>query len=57
MLQAVIVPGTLALAQEALARHPGAALIAGGTVIMPEFNSGTDRFDTLVSLRKAGLAE
>lgn len=57
MLQAVIVPGTLALAQEALARHPGAALIAGGTVIMPEFNSGTDSFDTLVSLRKAGLSE
>jgi CO/xanthine dehydrogenase FAD-binding subunit len=57
MLQAVIVPGSLALAQEALSRHPGAALIAGGTVVMPVFNYGTDSFDTLVSLRKAGLSE
>jgi CO/xanthine dehydrogenase FAD-binding subunit len=56
MLQAVIVPGSLSLAQEALARHPGAALMAGGTVIMPVLNYGTDSFDTLVSLRKAGLS-
>ena len=56
MLQAVIVPGSLALAQEALARHPGAALMAGGTVVMPVLNYGTDSFDTLVSLRKAGLS-
>ncbi|HEV2897989.1 MAG TPA: FAD binding domain-containing protein [Pseudaminobacter sp.] len=56
MLQAVIVPGSLALAQEALAKHPGAALMAGGTVVMPVLNYGTDSFDTLVSLRKAGLS-
>ncbi|NGO52187.1 FAD binding domain-containing protein [Allomesorhizobium camelthorni] len=56
MLQAVIVPGSLALAQEALARHPGAVLMAGGTVVMPVLNYGTDSFDTLVSLRKAGLS-
>ncbi|WP_394889408.1 FAD binding domain-containing protein [Mesorhizobium sp. AaZ16] len=56
MLQAVIVPGSLPLAQEALARHPGAALMAGGTVVMPVLNYGTDSFDTLVSLRNAGLS-
>ena len=31
-------------------------LIAGGTVVMPILNYGTDAFDTLVSLRGSGLA-
>ena len=56
MLQAIIVPGSLSLAQEALAKHPGAALMAGGTAIMPVLNYGTESFDTLVSLGKAGLS-
>jgi CO/xanthine dehydrogenase FAD-binding subunit len=56
MLQAVIVPGSLSLAQEALAKHPSAALMAGGTIVMPVLNYGTDSFGTLISLRKAGLS-
>src|SRR5918995_1370205 len=56
MLQAIIVPGSLSLAREALAKHPGAALMAGGTAIMPVLNYGTESFDTLVSLGKAGLS-
>ncbi len=56
MLQAVFVPESLAAAQAALASHQGARIIGGGTVVMPVLNYGTDAFDTLVSLRKAGLA-
>ena len=56
MLQAVIVPGSLAEAQAMLGSRPGAAIIAGGTAIMPVLNYGTDDFTTLVSLRKAGLS-
>lgn len=56
MLQAVIVPGSLAEAQAVLSSREGAAIIAGGTAVMPVLNSGTDDFTTLVSLRKAGLS-
>ncbi|HWK63849.1 MAG TPA: FAD binding domain-containing protein [Rhizobiaceae bacterium] len=56
MLQAVIVPGSLAEAQAVLGSRKGAAIIAGGTAVMPVLNYGTDDFTTLVSLRKAGLS-
>lgn len=56
MLQAVIVPGSLAEAQAVLGSREGAAIIAGGTAVMPVLNYGTDDFTTLVSLRRAGLA-
>lgn len=56
MLQAVLVPESVAAAQAALRSRPRSILLAGGTSVMPEFNYGTDGFDTLVSLRKAGLS-
>ena len=55
MLQAVIVPGSLAEAQAMLGSRQAATIVAGGTAIMPLLNYGTDDFTTLVSLRKAGL--
>ena len=56
MLQAIIVPGSLAEAQAVLGSREGAAIIAGGTALMPIVNYGTDDFTTLVSLRKVGLS-
>jgi CO/xanthine dehydrogenase FAD-binding subunit len=56
MLQAVARPRSLAEAQAVLAGHQRAAIIAGGTVVMPVLNYGTDQFDTLVSLRGSGLS-
>src|SRR4051794_29105029 len=56
MLQAVARPGSLAEAHAILASRDGAVIIAGGTVVMPILNYGTDAFDTLVSLRASGLA-
>ena len=56
MLQAVARPGSLAEAHAVLASRDGAMIIAGGTVVMPILNYGTDAFDTLVSLRASGLA-
>jgi len=56
MLQALEVPGSLAEAQALLGSRAGAAIIAGGTAVMPALNYGTDDFKTLVSLRKAGLS-
>ena len=56
MLQAVARPGSLAEAHSILASRDGAVIIAGGTVVMPILNYGTDAFDTLVSLRGSGLA-
>ena len=56
MLQAVTRPGSLAEAHSILASRDGAVIIAGGTVVMPILNYGTDAFDTLVSLRGSGLA-
>lgn len=54
MLQSVATPGSL---PEAIAiLGDGARLIAGGTVVMPELNYGTDAFTRLVSLRRAGLS-
>ena len=51
MLQAVARPGSLAEAHAVLASRDRAMIIAGGTVVMPILNYGTDAFDTLVSLR------
>jgi CO/xanthine dehydrogenase FAD-binding subunit len=56
MLQAVARPGSLAEAHAVLASRDGAIIIAGGTVVMPILNYGTDQFDTLVSLRGSGLS-
>ena len=56
MLQAVARPGSLAEAHSILASRDGAMIIAGGTVVMPILNYGTDQFDTLVSLRRSGLS-
>ena len=56
MLQSVIVPTSIADAHAALAKHDGAVIVGGGTVVMPILNYGTDDFDALVSLRKAGLS-
>lgn len=56
MLHAVVVPDSLAEAQAVLGSREGAAIIAGGTAVMPILNYGTDDFTTLVSLRKAGLS-
>ena len=56
MLQAVARPGSVADAHSILASRDGAMIIAGGTVVMPILNYGTDAFDTLVSLRASGLA-
>ena len=56
MLQAVARPGSLAEAHSILASRDGAVIIAGGTVVMPILNYGTDAFDTLVSLRGSGLS-
>ena len=55
MLQAVARPGSLAEAHAILASRDRAMIIAGGTVVMPMLNYGTDAFDTLVSLRRSGL--
>jgi CO/xanthine dehydrogenase FAD-binding subunit len=55
MLQSVAMPGSVREAREMLARE-GAMIIAGGTVVMPTLNYGTDQFTSLVSLRKAGLS-
>ena len=56
MLQAVARPGSVADAHSILASRDSAVIIAGGTVVMPILNYGTDAFDTLVSLRASGLA-
>src|SRR5262245_43789493 len=56
MLQAVARPRSLAEAHSILASNDRSAIIAGGTVIMPVLNYGTDEFDTLVSLRSSGLS-
>src|SRR4249919_3218011 len=56
MLQAVARPGSVADAHSILASRDGAVIMAGGTVVMPILNYGTDAFDTLVSLRGSGLA-
>ena len=56
MLQAVTRPGSLAEAHFILASRDSAVILAGGTVVMPILNHGTDAFDTLVSLRGSGLS-
>lgn len=56
MFQSVVVPKSLADAHAALAKNDGAIIVGGGTVVIPILNYGTDEFDALVSLRKAGLS-
>lgn len=56
MLQSVSTPASLAEAQAMLATGDKARIIAGGTVVMPELNYGTDAFTSLVSLRRVGLS-
>jgi CO/xanthine dehydrogenase FAD-binding subunit len=56
MLQAVARPRSLAEAHSILGSNDRTAIIAGGTVIMPVLNYGTNEFDTLVSLRGSGLS-
>jgi CO/xanthine dehydrogenase FAD-binding subunit len=55
MLQSVVVPTSVEGAIAALSA-PGARLMGGGTVLMPEVNTGSGGVRTLVSLRCAGLA-
>ena len=38
MLQSVIVPTSIADAHAALAKHDGAVIVGGGTVVMPILN-------------------
>jgi CO/xanthine dehydrogenase FAD-binding subunit len=56
MLQAVARPRSLAEAQAILGGNDRSVILAGGTVVMPILNYGTDAFDTLVSLRASGLS-
>ena len=56
MLQAVARPRSLREARSILGKHDRAVIIAGGTVVMPRLNYGTDDFDTLVSLRRSRLS-
>jgi CO/xanthine dehydrogenase FAD-binding subunit len=56
MLRAVAVPGTVAQVHALLGQNKRSALVAGGTLIIPVLNYGTDAFDTLISLRGAGLS-
>ena len=56
MLQAVARPRSLSDAHSILGNSDRAAILAGGTVIMPVLNYGTDAFDTLVSLGAIGLS-
>src|SRR5262245_38616488 len=55
MLQAVARPRSLREAQ-AILGNDRAMILAGGTVVMPILNYGTDAFDTVVSLRASGLS-
>src|SRR5262245_54259097 len=56
MLQAVARPRSLGEAQAILGGNNRAVILAGGTVVMPILNYGTEAFDTLVSLRASGLS-
>ena len=56
MLQSVATPASASEAISLLSQSESAKIIAGGTVVMPQLNYGTDDFDRLVSLRHAGLA-
>jgi CO/xanthine dehydrogenase FAD-binding subunit len=56
MLQSVAVPDSLSEVHRVLSGKDASALIAGGTVLMPVVNGGTDDIKNLVSLRRAGLS-
>ena len=59
MLQAVARPSSLAETQAFLAASERAEIVAGGTVVMPLLNYGTDAFDTLgwIHYRRGEFAE
>jgi CO/xanthine dehydrogenase FAD-binding subunit len=55
MLQAVVTPTSLGDLQKALKQAPKAALMAGGTLVMPAINEGAHGISTLISLSRLGL--
>lgn len=56
MLETVATPTSLDDVHAVLAKGDGARIIAGGTMVMPVLNYGTDDFVRLVSIRRAGLS-
>ena len=56
MLQTVATPGSLAETHTALSTLGSPRIIAGGTAVMQMLIGGTDKFTSLVSLRRAGLS-
>ena len=55
MLQMVLTPTSLGDLRKALKQAPKAALMAGGTLVMPAINEGGHGISTLVSLSRLGL--
>jgi CO/xanthine dehydrogenase FAD-binding subunit len=55
MLQAVLTPTSLGDLRKALKQVPKAALMAGGTLVMPAINEGAHGISTLISLSKLGI--
>ncbi len=56
MLRNVLVPADVGAATDALAGNPAAALLAGGTLLMPRINNDVAPIETLVSARNLGIA-
>lgn len=55
MLQTVLTPTSLGDLRKALKQAPKAALMAGGTLVMPTINEGAHGIETLISLTKLGF--
>lgn len=56
MLRNVLVPADVGEAAARLADDPAAALLAGGTLVMPWINNAVTPIETLVSTRRLGIA-
>ena len=56
MLRQVLLPADVGAAVNTLAGDPAAALVAGGTLVMPAVNTTVTPIETLVSTRDLGLA-
>ena len=56
MLRQVLLPADVGAAVSTLAGDPAAALLAGGTLVMPAVNTTVTPIETLVSTRDLGLA-